>query len=247
MVRVAPVPVAPSPLCLSVCPDTALSIRLRGTTCTFASGDAAPLLGLLSRQARHESNCNSIVVSLRHLPLYSTPPPLYPPLPAVLLLAPFPFWRLSGKMFELLFCPTAICGENFDLLLSARDSHQLSTSSRPRPRPPRFPPPPSRWSSASRHRHRHRLGPLAALHFAQILITQFGKCCTKFCLIAWKFLMKCFAFAFAIAIAVAIALKPLLLPHQTEPSRTGTEIEIETETVTESLPFPLPPSPFPSC
>lgn len=37
----------------------------------------------------------------------------------VLLLAPFPFRRLSSKMFELLFCPTAICGENCDLLLSA--------------------------------------------------------------------------------------------------------------------------------
>lgn len=124
LVGVVPVPYAPSPLC----PDTALSIRLRGTTCSFAGGDEAPLLGLLSRQARHESNCNSIVVSLRHLPF-----PFYPTLsttlPAVLLLAPFPFWRLSGKMFELLFCPTAICGENCDLLLSARDSHQLSTSS----------------------------------------------------------------------------------------------------------------------
>lgn len=90
LVRVAPVPVAPSPLCLSVCPDTALSIRFRGTTCTFASGDAAPLLGLLSRQARHESNCNSIVVSLRHLPLYPTPP-----LPACLLSFCWPRFRFG--------------------------------------------------------------------------------------------------------------------------------------------------------
>lgn len=89
LVRVAPVPVAPSPLCPG--PDTALPIRLRGTTCTFASGDAAPLLGLLSRQARHESNCNSIVVSLRHLPLYPTPPPL----PACLLSFCWPRFRFG--------------------------------------------------------------------------------------------------------------------------------------------------------
>lgn len=62
----------------------------------------------------------------------------------------FRFWRLSGKMFELLFCPTAICGENCDLLLSARDSHQLSTSSSSSPSlPATSSPSSSSWSFGS--------------------------------------------------------------------------------------------------
>jgi len=81
-----------------------------------------------SCHARHgtDGNCNSIVVSLPNSCSCSCPCPCpFPSLPPLRQ-----HFRLASlaKMFELL-SPTAICGENCDLLLNARDFHQLSTSS----------------------------------------------------------------------------------------------------------------------
>lgn len=158
-----------------------------------------PLLGLLSRQARHESNCNSIVVSLRHLPfLYLEGGPFVGP---ISVSASFKqnvwtsFLPDSNLRRKLWFVVERV-------RVRVRDSHQLSTSSS------------CGWSRHPGAGLGLGLGPLAALHFVQILITQFGKCCTKFCLIAWKFLMKCFAFAvaFAFAFAVVVIVIVSLLP-----------------------------------
>lgn len=108
------------------------------------------------------SNCNSIVVEQTRLPRHALP-------------------SRPGRMFELLY-PTAICGENCDLLGKTRAANAIFISCRHRHRSH------SRWkvvivlrlsffvlrpSSVFRRPSSFVLRPLAALHFVQILITQF--------------------------------------------------------------------------
>lgn len=128
------------------------------------------LPALLSRQARPAT---AIQLLLNKRACHATPSPRA---------------SLLGQLFELLY-PTAICGENCDLLGKTRAANAIFISCRHRHR--------SHGKSSSFCVFRSSFLVLRPSSFGSFAFcsdtyhTVLAKCCTKFCLIAWKFLMKC--------------------------------------------------------